>query len=524
MRSNPLKGPRFMDIKKLKLTFPVHPFIFAIYPILFLYSVNLEEVYLSEIFSPILFSLGITIFIFFSIKFALNDIHKVAIITTFVLIMFYSYGHISNTLEDYEIVSAAQDGRYPFLLLIIFLVASSFAIIKLKSDINKNISKTLNILTIVLIISSITSIGNHMSHNKIKIFKDSSPSTNILGSKNIDKTESSLPDIYYIILDGYADQDTLREIYKFDNSRFTNDLELKGFYVAGKSQSNYALTFLSLASSLNMKQVIYLSTKLGKSKSRDIPTEMFRNNEVAKFLRAKGYEYINIGTTWQATTENPYADVLIHSQQRTDFNKIISQNSALRIVENYSTTDADTVLFALESLAKIPSYKQPTFTFAHIVPPHPPYLFDRQGKKLREAKRDLGTDSLWKQKEKYIDQLIFVNHKIEELVDILISKSKTQPIIILQADHGTATQNQFNKRSPKKLTKEQLKERFGILNAYYLPKDGSKALYETITPVNSFRKILNYYFKTNYAPLEDKSFFSDYDTPYEFIPADLKNN
>ncbi|MGQ9684246.1 MAG: hypothetical protein ACUVX9_17080 [Anaerolineae bacterium] len=56
-----------------------------------------------------------------------------------------------------------------------------------------------------------------------------------------------------------------------------------------------------------------------------------------------------------------------------------------------------------------------------------------------------------------------------------------------------------------------------ILNAYHLPGGVDAALYDTISPVNSFRLILSSYFAADYALLEDRSYFSLWDRPYDFI-------
>ena len=56
-----------------------------------------------------------------------------------------------------------------------------------------------------------------------------------------------------------------------------------------------------------------------------------------------------------------------------------------------------------------------------------------------------------------------------------------------------------------------------ILNAYYLPDSGAKRLYSSITPVNTFRLILNQYFKTKYKLLEDVSYFSPLENAYDFV-------
>ena len=55
-----------------------------------------------------------------------------------------------------------------------------------------------------------------------------------------------------------------------------------------------------------------------------------------------------------------------------------------------------------------------------------------------------------------------------------------------------------------------------IFNAYYLPDQNTGLIYDSVTPVNSFRLILNTYFNTSYELLEDKSYFAYYEYLYNF--------
>lgn len=80
----------------------------------------------------------------------------------------------------------------------------------------------------------------------------------------VPKTPDKLPDIYYIIFDRYASAWTLKEIYNFNNSEFITYLSNKGFYIASESKSNYLRTGHSLASSLNMEFINYLSKNMGE--------------------------------------------------------------------------------------------------------------------------------------------------------------------------------------------------------------------------------------------------------------------
>jgi hypothetical protein len=61
---------------------------------------------------------------------------------------------------------------------------------------------------------------------------------------------------------------------------------------------------------------------------------------------------------------------------------------------------------------------------------------------------------------------------------------------------------------------------FPILNAYYFPGIGKEKLYTTITPVNSFRLLLNLYFDAQLPLLPDDSYVLEkVKGQWEFINA-----
>ena len=118
------------------------------------------------------------------------------------------------------------------------------------------------------------------------------------------------PDIYFIVLDGYARADMLAEHYGLDNGPFIRGLEQRGFQVAEASEANYTWTFLSFASTLNMD---YLPALLGRKLDasgcdREHAYRLLRDNRAAAFLRSRGYRYVHLQSTWGGTGSNPYAD------------------------------------------------------------------------------------------------------------------------------------------------------------------------------------------------------------------------
>ncbi|HEB12089.1 MAG TPA: hypothetical protein ENI11_00215 [Actinobacteria bacterium] len=188
----------------------------------------------------------------------------------------------------------------------------------------------------------------------------------------------------------------------------------------------------------------------------------------------------------------------------------------LKIFEKYlvGIGRKEHILNTFAKLGEIPETRGPKFVFAHMITPHPPYLFDESGKSVPETELKMSGD-VWTKRELYIDQLIFINKKVKLLVDEILSKSEIPPIIVLQADHGSASILD-GKSGWENPSSDGIKERMRILNAYYLPEGGDRLVYDSITPVNTFRAILNHYFKTNYELLGDKSYFSTYERPYDF--------
>jgi hypothetical protein len=149
--------------------------------------------------------------------------------------------------------------------------------------------------------------------------------------------------------------------------------------------------------------------------------------------------------------------------------------------------------------------------------PHPPFTFDRNGG-LRRKESFLWGDgdhiqrSFEEYREGYIEQVYFINQRMREMVDRILSNSPTPPVIIIQGDHGPGGRTHWN--DPRN---SDLRERLSILNAYYLPGGAEKLLGEETSPVNSFRIVFDYYFGAKLDILPDVSYFSCWDTPYDFI-------
>ena len=510
---------------KMKKHIILHPYLFAIFPILFLYGHNIDQTSPYIAMLTILLTLFITFIFFTLLTFFLKDSIKCAFIVSFVLITFFSYGHIHSLLLNTTVKFLTYRANFNRLnwdvrldiLTHIYLLAWILIIskISLRNIIKRNyknsfhVSKILNTISVILLVMPLFKIG-------IYLLKAEPYILNTASEKSTEVQKSAYdPDIYYIILDGYARSDVLEKHYGFNNSKFINFLTKRGFYIAPKSHSNFAWTFLSLSSSLNFEYINYLKNKVGSiSTDLRIPYEMIKNNKIARFLKSKGYLFIHFNSTWGATQSNRYADVEIGYKKsifKNEFIRILSTTTLLKVFDSLIVEDlAHTHLYTFEALNNIPEINKPKFTFLHLIMPHHPYIFDSDGNiKKYATKMDQFQLGMWGKKNEYVDQLIFVNKRIEVAIDRILKYSVNPPIIIVQSDHGSSLFELDRKNF--------MINRMRNFNAFYLPEGGDKLLYPSITPVNTFRLILNHYFGTNLPLLEDKIYFSDFCRPYKFI-------
>lgn len=504
---------RHFEIKKNPLI--LHPFLFALFPVLFLYSHNIKQLLINVIFLPSAISLGFTAIAVSVLWLVLKkDSKKAGIIITVFLVLFFSYGRIYEVIKTWHLGSLVI-GRHRYLMIIwaVLFVLIVYFVIRTKKNLH-NITNILNVIVIILVLIPSVTIGIYKF--KTRDIEHSS-NINIQEKYTILDNMNNLPDIYYIILDGYASSSTLKEFYNYDNTEFVDHLEDRGFFIANESISNYSTSFLSLSSSLNMEYINYLADIAGiESDDTTLLYSMIENNKVMNFLRSRGYKYIHFSSGWGPTNYNRYADVNVAISYNlwSEFQTMLIKTTMIDAFEKKFLKDIGRrrIINAFDNLAEAYKFEGSNFIFSHIICPHPPYLFDKDGKSVPEVNFDMNQWG-FEQKEYYLNQLIYINKKVEILVDEILANSDIPPVIILQSDHGP--HNTFIEgRYP---TDDMFKEGMRIFNAYYLPSHDYSLFYNSITPVNSFSIIFNYYFDTNYEPLRDISYYSFESEPFRFI-------
>jgi hypothetical protein len=324
------------------------------------------------------------------------------------------------------------------------------------------------------------------------------------------------PDVYIIAVDGYARQDVLRQFYGFDNSAFLSALDGLGFSVAAKSSANYAWTFLSLASALNMTHLQDLAEQAGpRSRDQKRAQEMIRDNAALAFLRSRGYRTIHIASPWEGTRSNPKADEIRGDRGRVpgdDFSRALADSSLLTLFNaRLARRMAEFYLRQFEELEGAGAEPGPKMVFVQFLLPHHPFIFDRNGQVLGPGSflgQLFSRKTQWREPEAYIEQLIFLNDKLLSVLRSLLRSAGGPPVIVLFSDHGPLV------AGPEPETERSA--RLANLTAAYLPGAPPGLLPEDVSLVNLLPIVLNHYFDGGIKPQSPTRYYSTYSRPYSF--------
>jgi len=238
-------------LSKPKNRISAFPFLFALYPGLALTAHNLSEMDLSDSYRSVVISLLFTGLLLIALNFRLRNWVRSALVTTLLMLLFFSYGHVYDLLRETTLFSFPLFRHRVLAVLWAGLFVSGYWYLSHKIQHSNNLVPTLTIVALAALAVPAWNIVAYQSRaaefEEVQSTGQEPASRPLSGDDDLD-----LPDIYYIILDGYSRDDYLLEYFDYDNSPFLTWLTEQGFYVAQCSQSNYAQTRLSLASSLNM--------------------------------------------------------------------------------------------------------------------------------------------------------------------------------------------------------------------------------------------------------------------------------
>lgn len=319
--------------------------------------------------------------------------------------------------------------------------------------------------------------------------------------------------VYWFILDMYTRQDFMLERLNFDNSKFLKTIEDKGFSVASASFANYNSTKITVSTMLNMDYYLPVDT--------DLDPHAWTNklqgfNKVIQRFRRLGYSYIHAepGGSTLKTRCGGGEDRCI-SGQAQGFVGISEAEVGLlkltplfpvirRIAPDLLSFDFTTLNDIMSGLSK--EKTQPFFLFAHILSPHPPARYNADCSRRASGSWDLVVEGGEKATRHYLTDVTCLNQEVVAAMDVIIDRDGSDPIIILQGDHGISFKVPTESGSEQAERWTDPEQLLAILNAMRLPVECKSKFYDSMSSVNTFRLVFSCLDRTPFEPIPDRHF------------------
>jgi len=498
-----------------------YPFLMAAYPALAMMAANVDQVRMEAVVRPLLLSVLLCALLYGLLALIIRKSEPAALLATWWLLLFFTYGHAYSALRDVHLLGESL-GRHRYLgvLWLVLALAGAWWILR-----HAEWGRTARVLTAVAAVAVVLPVVQLIAFVAENSVLSAEREASVIASEVGLLPEGQvltapvgepLPDVYHIILDGYGRSDTLEKVYDFDNTEFIEALQEMGFVVAECSQSNYAQTEMSMATSANLLYLDALGDSfLPGTDNRRPLRPLIRSSAVRRALESLSYRTIAFETGYSFITLDD-ADLYLSpglGDGLTGFELLLLRSSAgLLLIDSADVLPQvlapelnrplddhrQLVLYVFDELERLGSEPGPKYVYAHVVSPHDPYVFNAAGEAVDPP---ADTAEVAAKQQAYADQARFISRRTVEMLEALLAASETSPIVVLQADHGPGWNSPAG--------------RMGILNAYLFP-EAEQVIDPSITPVNSFRMIFNSVFGTSFSRLPDISYFSIYPAPYDF--------
>lgn len=502
-------------------SFPVYPFLVAALPVIYFYEAHFRTLnggdgnrllILYGVVTAVLLVLGRVVW---------KDVHRSALVVAPLSVVLFLGGKTGDTAA------------------LVFLVAALGLGILLKwhpFD-ARPASSILNVACLVLaafpIIQTASSHGAKASPKPTALFRE---------SLDLPRESGPLPDIYYLVLDGLGQPEFLEQEFGLSPQVVEGVLRKRGFVVSRRAWANYPQTALSLAATLNVGLVQdLLAIPDSECTDRRALAHLVAENRVFRALRDLGYDLVTFPSGYPLTRMAGAAR-RHHPVIDPNFLEYYTlEDGALPLMHRLMGRGPADLSFAIRrnrlefvfdhlarSRVDVPAGR-PVFVFAHIMAPHPPFVFLRngEGKKSRSTFSfadgshwyDLHQPSHRPYEEQYGEQLTYVMERLGEAVDAILEASPRPPVILVQGDHGPGSRLHH-----ERFTDTDLRERFGIFNAWYLPPGFDLDLAEEQSALNTFPALFNALFGAGLPYLPDRHFYAPMSGPYAYREWDPKGD
>lgn len=473
------------------------PFLAAVYPTLFLYASNVNNLLLIHLFRTVLvyFLIAIVVYGLLGVIFRQGPM-KTANATFVFLGFFYLYSSFENLLLNLDWFPVRVYTTLP--LIWVFILYSIWLLNKIKESLAARFWNLASVVMAGLIAYNLVTII------PVELAKQQKPD-----ALNVNSSQASLsdgqkkPDIYYILLDEFSGFEPMREYWhnsKVDD--FVSYLTSKGFEIYEDSHGSSIYTPHEMATRLNYRFYSY-------KENPDPETEQqwfndIADNQVMRYLKQMGYTTVVFN---EMQYPYPAATPIVSDVSYTyndvsetnlsvffdDFWMLVADKTMLKELSIYykrlgSNQHSNFIFFTTKKIGELEEISSPKFIYAHLMMPHAPFMFDENGNYIAPGSfSNYGS---------YLGQYNFSISLLQKMVDDIFRNSDPAnlPVIILQSDHGMRNLSGDYSGQLKDFPEEY---KTSILYARLMPGYTPTHSAQEIDPINTFPILFDYLFNAD---------------------------
>jgi len=466
----------------------LYPFLFAVYPVLFLYRHNIREVPAHEALAAAAVCLAIAIVSYWVLKAFTVDAERRPLLLFLFLLLFHSYGLYYGLISGLLPVAAdtLPSHALAFVPLGGMWLLLSWALLHYPGS-PRALNRILRLSVACLVCWNLAGILAHHARPLL----DRGRQRHV--SRPAPARQEQPPDIYCFILDEFAAVESAQSLFRYDNSAFAQELRDLGFFVARNSRCRFQKTEQALASLLNF----------GEHDGRGDSFRRIRGNAVAASLKQHGYRIIEFPVSpvmfMEVADQRHYYSLARVSVFFNDFYRTLFERSLLcYLPRRWSRSRPDSaryyrqrVLQVFERLPGIVRGPGPKFVYVHLYCPHEPFVFDAQGGAVPDG-------HFWDHANPryYLQQYIFTSRQMAAVASLILRDSARPPVVLIQSDHGYRG-SRGRKTWQRRVDPEESAK---VFNALHLPGFAPESIDPSLAPQNNFRLVFNLYFGGRYPP------------------------
>jgi hypothetical protein len=502
-----------MKLNSIK-KFPFYPFLLPAFFVLHVINHYFGLIPVQTILAYFLYYVLLAALFLFTGWLLFKTLIKAGIWATALLIPFFFFGALHDFLKTTSFTHIISS--YTFLLPFLSICLLIFSLYCKKKKVNfDKAHKYFTTLFVLLVCIELIGLllktispgqKNNLAYNNKEIIQPIATCDTC-----------SKPDIFFIVFDEYASSLSLKKYLGFENNRLDSSLQRNNFYIAKNAKSNYNSTPLSIGSTLNLQYFnLPLENEVTTAPSMLQGWSSLKNSRLPHLLAQSGYAIHNFGLCDFNNYPVHTSRYFTNYERRALYEETLWGRIKRDIIWNvgklqlaFLTKGQAQQLEQLQTafiernrknwqlvLQELKTQNdQPKFIFGHIMMPHTPFYIDKNGNRTKTFSPIYSTKN---SAAPYLEQLIYTNTWIDSILQATNRDWKRPRVVIVEGDHGFRD---------LPFQPELRDKQFMNLNTYYFSDKDYSMLYDSISPVNSFRVVLNKYFKTKLPLLKDSTIF-----------------